>query len=63
MKPDRAIYDEAIRRAGAPAHEIFFTDDRRENVDGARAAGLDAVLFTSPAQLERDLAERGLPAR
>ena len=39
MKPDRKIYDVATERAGVPANEIFFTDDRQENVDGALAAG------------------------
>jgi FMN phosphatase YigB (HAD superfamily) len=60
MKPERAIYDEAVRRASVRPTEVFFTDDRQENVDGALVAGLDAVLFTSPAQLQRELAIRGL---
>jgi len=60
MKPDRAIFEAAVERAGVPANEIFFTDDREENVEGAIAAGLDAVLFTSPEQLVKELQVRGL---
>jgi FMN phosphatase YigB (HAD superfamily) len=60
MKPDRAIFDAAVDRAGAPAREVFFTDDREENVAGALAAGLDAMLFTSPEQLADELNRRGL---
>jgi glucose-1-phosphatase len=60
MKPERAIYDLAVRRAGVPAGEVFFTDDRKENVAGALAAGLDAVLFTTAEQLRAELASRGL---
>jgi glucose-1-phosphatase len=60
MKPERAIYLAAVERAGVPAREVFFTDDREENVEGALAAGLDAVLFTSPEQLEKELRRRGL---
>jgi putative hydrolase of the HAD superfamily len=60
MKPERAIYDLAVGRAGVPAGEVFFTDDREENVAGALAAGLDAVLFTTAEQLRADLASRGL---
>ncbi len=62
MKPDAAIYAEAVRRAGVPAGEVFFTDDRPENVEGARLAGLDAVLFKSAEQIERELAQRGVVA-
>lgn len=60
MKPDRAIYDAAVRRAGVAAHEVFFTDDRLENVEGAKAAGLDAVLFVDCDRLLRQLRERGV---
>jgi putative hydrolase of the HAD superfamily len=60
MKPERAIYEHAVRLAGAPAGEVFFADDRQENVVGALAVGLDAVLFTSPEQLADELARRGL---
>ncbi len=57
-KPDAAIYQAAIERANRPAAEIFFVDDRPENVAGARRAGLDAVLYTTPAQLSKDLTAR-----
>jgi putative hydrolase of the HAD superfamily len=60
MKPERAIYEHAVRLAGAPAGQVFFTDDRQENVDGALAAGLDAVLFTTPQELARELSSRGV---
>jgi HAD superfamily hydrolase (TIGR01509 family) len=60
MKPHAAIYEHAARRAGVPAGEVFFTDDREENVAGALAAGLDAVLFTSAAELEAELRRRGV---
>lgn len=60
MKPDPAIYRFAVERAGVAVERVFFTDDRAENVAGARACGLDAVLFTDAACLERDLRARGL---
>ncbi len=59
-KPDRKIYEVAIQRAGVAPGEVFFVDDRIENVEGARAAGLDAVQFTSPQQLAADLRGRGV---
>lgn len=60
MKPEPAIYRAASQAAGAAPGELFFLDDRQENVDGALAAGLDAVLFTSPQQLIADLDQRGI---
>jgi HAD superfamily hydrolase (TIGR01509 family) len=60
MKPDPFIYGEAARLAGVQPGDVFFTDDRPENVAGARAAGFDAVLFTTPPDLLRQLQSRGI---
>jgi putative hydrolase of the HAD superfamily len=60
MKPHAAIYEYAVRLAEAPASNVFFVDDKPENVSGARAAGLDAVLFTSSRDLAAELAQRGV---
>jgi HAD superfamily hydrolase (TIGR01509 family) len=59
MKPEPIIYARAAELAGVAPHELFFVDDRPENVEGAKAAGYDAVLFTTAEQLERDLLARG----
>lgn len=60
MKPDSVIYEAAIVRAGVAAEEVFFTDDREENVTGALAVGMDAVLFTGCDALTAELRERGV---
>jgi glucose-1-phosphatase len=60
MKPQREIYDHAVRLAGMPAADVFFVDDKPENVAGAVAAGMDAVQFTTVPQLEADLLRRGV---
>lgn len=58
MKPDAAIYRRALTRfALAPAQAVF-VDDRAENVAGAAAVGMAALLFTDAATLRADL--RGL---
>lgn len=59
-EPDPAIYLEAARLAGVKPNEVFYTDDLLVNVEGARAVGFDAVLYSSTAQLIRDLHERKL---
>lgn len=60
VKPEPGIYQQAVSRAGLPAEEIFFVDDREENVSGALEIGMDAVLYTNPRQLVDDLRSRGV---
>ena len=60
MKPDPKIYSDAIAVANLPAAEICFIDDKQENVAGAIAAGIDAVLYTTANQAVVDLQNRGL---
>jgi FMN phosphatase YigB (HAD superfamily) len=60
MKPAPAIYQYACEKVGLKPSEVFFVDDREDNVAGAKAAGMDAVRFTTPHQLARDLYERGV---
>ena len=50
-KPDREIFDLALRRFGVAARDCLFIDDVAANVAGARAAGIAAVQFTSTAAL------------
>ena len=58
IKPDRAIYQRhATDFALEPARTVFI-DDSFPNVEGARAAGWQAVHFTGAEQLKADL--RGL---
>jgi glucose-1-phosphatase len=59
-KPDPSIYQAAARLAGVGPQEIFFTDDIARNVEAARAAGFDAVQFTSAPQLVNELWGRSL---
>jgi putative hydrolase of the HAD superfamily len=59
-KPDREIYEHAARQAGVDPEEVFYTDDIPANVEGARAAGFDAVLFTDAAQYAEELRRRGV---
>ena len=60
MKPQPLIYERVIEVAGCAPEECFFTDDMPEFVAGARAHGIDAVLFESAEQIERELRSRGV---
>jgi len=59
-KPEPAIYHAAAELAGVATDEIFFVDDRSENVAGALDVGFDAVQFTSSSGLLAELAKRGV---
>lgn len=63
VKPQAAIYEDTIRGLGVAPEDALFIDDRTENVEGARAVGLHAELFTSWEEfLETTPARYGLPA-
>jgi len=60
MKPDAAVYRAAAERAGVEPEEIFYTDDTPGHVEGAKAAGFDAVTYTSTPELVAELRRRGV---
>lgn len=59
-KPNPAIYQVAIQHTGLPPTAHLFIDDLVENVEGARAVGMDAVLHTDAASLREEFRRRGL---
>ncbi len=59
-KPDAGIFTMLCVRAGIHPDEAVFIDDTAENVEGARAIGMDGIHFTTPEALERALQDRGL---
>ena len=60
MKPDPKIFRLAVERAGCRPGECFYTDDIPAYTAAACAEGIDAVTFESAAQIERELAARGI---
>jgi putative hydrolase of the HAD superfamily len=59
-KPEPAIFELAQRSFEAEPEQILFIDDYESNIVAARAAGWQAIHFTSAAQCEAELVERGL---
>ena len=57
-KPSRAAYEEAVHILEVEPEQALLIDDLSENIQGAREAGLGAVLFEGPANLRQAL---GLP--
>jgi FMN phosphatase YigB (HAD superfamily) len=65
-KPDPRFFAAALRETQAllpdrlePA-DVFFVDDRDDNVNAARACGVDAVVCTSVAAVRALLLDRGV---
>src|SRR5205823_1357317 len=46
-KPQPEFYAHATSLAGCAAEEVLFIDDLPANIEGARAAGWNGVVFTS----------------
>jgi HAD superfamily hydrolase (TIGR01509 family) len=60
VKPDAAIFTAAAGLAGVAPEELFFVDDVAGHVAGAKAAGVDAVQYTSAGELVAELRKRGV---
>lgn len=54
-KPDREIYSALCEKYGLDKSECLFFDDRQENVDGAIAFGMPALVAASREELLNEL--------
>ena len=55
IKPEKEIYLRLCERYGLELSECIFIDDRAENVEGAKLAGMNAVLFVTPENMVTDV--------
>jgi len=60
LKPDPAIFRLFLERYGRDASRCLFIDDSQRNVDGALAAGMQAIRFRGAKELAADLSRLGL---
>jgi putative hydrolase of the HAD superfamily len=60
VKPEAALYRVCLKGLTAQPGEVLFLDDREDNVEGARQAGMRAIKFESTPQLMRDVEPYGL---
>jgi 2-haloacid dehalogenase len=60
IKPDRRIFDLLCNRYRVDPSDAVFIDDVPRNVAGAQAAGLHAILFTTPPALRAALVALGM---
>lgn len=62
FKPQAAIYEHSFRGLNVAPEETLFIDDKIENVEGARAVGMESELFTTWEEFVKEVPVRyGLP--
>jgi putative hydrolase of the HAD superfamily len=54
-KPDVRMFQMALQVTQTAPESAVFIDDRKENCDGARKAGMHAIQYDSPEQLTSEL--------
>ena len=60
LKPDRKIFERAIQASGRRPEELFFADDREENILAARELGIHAHQFRTESLLVEALQKAGV---
>ncbi len=59
-KPDPKAYSILLERLKLPPEVVLFIDNKASNIEAAKAAGMDAILFIDAQQLIRELKQRGI---
>jgi putative hydrolase of the HAD superfamily len=60
MKPEKAIYDDVIRRAGGDKDSLFYIDDRQDLIDEAKLLGIDSIRYEGAEKLREEMSSRGI---
>jgi putative hydrolase of the HAD superfamily len=61
FKPDAAMFQEALERAGVPASEALFVDDTKGHAAAAEALGISSHWYQGIDGLKRFLTASGIP--
>jgi len=54
-KPEPEIYQHLLTKYSLRPHECLFIDDLTQNIDGAKAVGIDGIVLSNHAQVKADL--------
>ena len=60
VKPEEAIYRKLLSMFGLEADELVFFDDKDENIKGAEAIGIKAILWENSKEARRELLSLGV---
>jgi len=59
-KPEPEIYLKTAEALKTPPGNILFIDDREDNIAAAKEVGMQAIRYTTHADFEREMRQRGL---
>ena len=59
-KPEPEIYQVTLDQLNVSPGEALFIDDMPRNTMAAEVLGIPSIVFESPAQLRRELQQRGI---
>jgi FMN phosphatase YigB (HAD superfamily) len=59
-KPERGFFNACLERAGVPAAECVFIDDKPDFIEAAQKTGMNGIQFTSSTDLVADLEKLGI---
>lgn len=59
-KPDKEIYEYVLKDGGMKAEETIFADDRQQNLEGAKAAGMQTYFVENAEEWIKDFNENAL---
>ncbi|MFA4818873.1 MAG: HAD-IA family hydrolase [Patescibacteria group bacterium] len=54
-KPDKRIFDYAVKKAGVAGGECIYVDNRSDRIEGAQLAGMQVIIYQNINQLKTDL--------
>ena len=60
IKPDKAIFEDVIRRAGGDKTRLLYIDDREDLIKEARQLGIDSIRYEGARALVESMKERGI---
>jgi FMN phosphatase YigB (HAD superfamily) len=60
IKPEKLIFEDAIRRAGGDKRAVIYIDDREDLIREASLFGIESIKYEGSERLEKDLKERGV---
>jgi len=60
VKPEKAIYQKLLSMLGAKGKEVVFFDDKIENIKGAGALGINALVWKDAESARRELLSLGV---
>lgn len=60
IKPEKRIFEDAIRRAGGDKRSVLYIDDREDLIKEATALGIESIKYENSDKLDKDLRGKGI---